>query len=253
MLREWQNHAEFRDQLRQGVIFWSVAAPERLRFYAPVLSRVELLNLDPAREVLAPAYPTIGRPCERQAQLLRALFVMTFLGEHSLTRFVQQLHAEPILALACGFQTGHIPGIASFYAFQHRVWPGYQGPRKKRRLVRPGQRLGSGEKLKERRPGVTQRLVNQALVGRRLNRRPERLGRAGTARQAGSARSGPGRRPARNRGLTRGTQDLYVRVPSLQLSPSLQRPRGQLGAGQLPSTLVLRSYPVSRDRRTEPP
>jgi len=175
MLREWQNHAEFQDQLRQGVIFWSVAAPERLRFYAPILYRVYLLNLDPAREVLAPAHPTIGRPCERQAQLLRALFVMTFLGEPSLTRLVQRLHAEPMLALACGFRTGDIPGIGSFYAFQHRVWPGYHGPRKKRRLVRPGQQLGSGEKLKERRPGVIQRLVNQALAGRRLTRRPERF------------------------------------------------------------------------------
>jgi len=41
MLREWQNHAEFQDQLRQGVIFWSVAAPERLRFYAPILYLLE--------------------------------------------------------------------------------------------------------------------------------------------------------------------------------------------------------------------
>jgi hypothetical protein len=151
-------------------------APERVRYYAPVLCRVYLLNLDIAQQVLAPAYPTGGRPCEQQAQLLRALVVMTLLQEPSITHFVHKLRAEPILAAACGFQRNRIPGVGTFYDFQHRLWAAAQGPRNLRPLRRRKKRKKrKGEKLRERRPGTVKRFVTQLKAGRRFTRRPERF------------------------------------------------------------------------------
>lgn len=87
------------------------------------------------------------------------------------------MRANPVLAAVCGFEDhNHTPGVGTFYDFIDRLWLSYtpqkatQAPKSKR-----GKRPKSGEKLAPKHPGIVKKLVEQALVGRVINKRPEKI------------------------------------------------------------------------------
>jgi hypothetical protein len=68
-----------------------------------------------------------------------------------------------------------MPALASYYDFINRIIKLDERPIHKRKKRKPSKKLGKGNKLPPKRPGVVARLVSQIQVGRRLNNRPERI------------------------------------------------------------------------------
>lgn len=65
----------------------------------------------------------------------------------SITRWVHILRSDEILAITCGFDPKHIPGIGTFYDFLARFYrrvnprgPVHKPARKPSRRLRPGQK-----------------------------------------------------------------------------------------------------------------
>ena len=146
-----------------------------IRFYGSLVEKVYVLDLDPLKDVVISLYSPIGRPAQNQPELFRALVVMLHSKIQDPTKFVAQLRSSPVLAAICGFE-GSTPGVGTFYDLLARLWladapqKAIQTPKSKGR-----KRPKSGEKLKPKHPSIVKKLVDKALQGRVIEKRPERI------------------------------------------------------------------------------
>jgi hypothetical protein len=134
-----------------------------------------LLDLDELLSILRPYYSDIGRPSAPAPDILRSLALMVHFKDESIDAWVGRLRSDDLLAVICGFAPGQVPGVATFYAFQDRFWPGRQlyhiRKAKKKRKEKPAK----GEKLPLKNPGVVKRIVKRLLAGRTFNCKEENV------------------------------------------------------------------------------
>jgi hypothetical protein len=156
--------------------------PYRISSFSGVLARLWLLNLDRAIPALLADYSSLGRPAAWDpVDILRSLILMTHMRVFGVTKWVGELRADRVLAVLSGFEPGKTPGVGTFYDFLHRVWRQDQKAIRARRAKlrpvkrRPEGKIGPGQKLTPKHPGVVKKLVKRAKAGRCFSRRPERM------------------------------------------------------------------------------
>ena len=165
LLGHWRTHEQFQRWLEEKLLAFLPTLEGQIRFYADILEKVYLLNLDRLLPLVMNRYSFTGRPAKNQPEIFRALVVMIHLKE-GITSFVERLKAHPLLAAACGFEPDSVPGVGTFYDFLDRFWmedePSkvLREPRRKKRRKPKG-----GEKLPDEDTSYIGGLVNKVLEG----------------------------------------------------------------------------------------
>lgn len=175
MLGYWRTHEEYQIWLKARLIALLPAHEAEIRFYGALVEKVYVLDLDPLKNVIASLYSPIGRPAQSQPELFRALVTMLHTKIQDPTKFVAKLRASPVLSAICGFED-QTPGVGTFYDLLARLWL-VDAPQKMVRSPKKKDRKPpkAGEKLKPKHPGIVKKLVDKALQGRIIERRPERV------------------------------------------------------------------------------
>jgi hypothetical protein len=109
-LAKWQKHASRR-------------LPEDWLLAALLLLRLDLDPLRPDLERLYSPSPRGRKPLD-PILMLRALLLMTALGEEKITRFAKDLRHKPRLAQIAGFDPNQTPAVGTFYLFIDRLEDG---------------------------------------------------------------------------------------------------------------------------------
>ena len=181
MLRNWQLHKDYQNNLKLKLFVFLTTQKSRLIEFDKTLSKVYLLNLDSLLSKIKPLYPDFGRPAKNQQGIIRSLVMMLDLKEHSITNWAFRVAGDPILFSACGFDFPKAPSHASYYDFIVRLWLADRKNNLKRKLKlrsfnsKPRKKLKAGQKLPPTRTGTVKRLVAKAIQGHLHDFRPERI------------------------------------------------------------------------------
>lgn len=175
MLGYWRSHAQFQLWLEQNLLSLLPEHEKQIRFYADILEKVYILNLDALIALVENRYAKTGRPSHNQPEILRALVAMCHYKE-SITKFVKRLKSHPVLAIVCGFEPDSVPGVGTFYDYLDRFWL-MEEPAKITRepLKKRDKKPKSGEKLPDANPSLVSGLVQKILSRQPLEERPEKL------------------------------------------------------------------------------
>lgn len=175
MLGPWRPHAQFQNWLHERLLDLLPRREAQIKFHADALEKVFILDLDPLKKLILPRYSSIGRPAVNQPEIFRALVLASHYKE-SISNFVARLQADDVLAIACGFRPGSIPGVGSFYDLFNRLWLA-NAPAKVLRTPgkKKNKKLKSNEKLPPDNPDTVADLVKQVLGGKTFTHGPERL------------------------------------------------------------------------------
>ena len=186
MLTTCRSHEDYQLFLKTQLTPLYKADTKRLLSFSNSSTALWVLNLDPAIPYLCEHYSSIGRPAEFDpVDLLRSLILMAKEHIFGITKWVQSLRNDRVLAVLSGFSPHMTPSVGTFYNFLTRFWLEFcNDPRERRLRLRPARRklrkkksdnLKKGDKMPNKRPYVVSRLVKQIVKGRRLLKRPERL------------------------------------------------------------------------------
>ncbi len=75
MLRNWELHEDYQNNLKLKLFIYSITQKSRLIEFDKTLSKVYLLNLDSLLNTIKPIYPDIGRPAKNQQGIIRSLVI----------------------------------------------------------------------------------------------------------------------------------------------------------------------------------
>ena len=175
MLGPWRPHAQFQERLEKQLGDLLPQKENQIKYYAGVLEKVYIMNLDPLKELVMSCYSSTGRPAINQPEIFRAMVLASHFKE-SISSFAARLKADEILVIACGFENDSLPGVGSFYDLFNRLWLEYapakvvRSPYKKKK-----KKLKANEKLPPDDPNTVADLVEKVLGGETLEHGPERL------------------------------------------------------------------------------
>lgn len=101
---------------------------EELELLAPAILVLLSLDLEPARDILAPCYaksPRGSKPWD-SIVLLRCLLLALLVGQPKINKWVPQSRASKLLPLLAGVDTAERrpPGVGTYYDFLHRLHDG---------------------------------------------------------------------------------------------------------------------------------
>jgi len=154
LLLTCRSHSEYQQFLRKWVPLLWAEDPKRIESFDKPLSKLWLLNLDPAIPLMRAYFPSIGRPVEFDPiDFLRSLVLMADQKVFGITEWVEKLCSDRILAVLSGFKPHEIPSVGAFYDFLNRFWLEDKDTQRKRRwqlknpLRKPRKKLKAGEKL----------------------------------------------------------------------------------------------------------
>ena len=127
MLKNWQSHQEYKAFLHEAKVHFDGSQRIRLSSeLAPAREKLRLLNLDPVMEYLRPLYPPFGRPAQNQPQLLRSVILFLLLLKDglasTLTKWVEKLEHDPVLAALTGCTLDSLPPLGSYFDLMNRLW-----------------------------------------------------------------------------------------------------------------------------------
>lgn len=174
MLKHWASHEEYQQYITQTVNTLNESQIKRFFSYKDSLDKLTSMNLDPVKAFLEPYYSHTGRPAIHQPEILRSLILMTDLHELSLTKWVEKLISDDILALLIGLPSNQLPPLGSYYDFIDRLWLRdaakdrkdskklYPFPKNKK----PSSKPGKGEKLPNKHPDIVAKCIDFASSGR---------------------------------------------------------------------------------------
>ena len=102
----------------------------KLEYYEKEIHILKNLDLDPAIPILASIYsPGKLGDARDPPGMLRSLILMTALRVQGITEWVRMTKHDPLLAVLMGFESGHVPGIGTYYDFMKRIINGpYRRP-----------------------------------------------------------------------------------------------------------------------------
>lgn len=174
MLGFWRSHADYQKFVTSELSSISHVFPSALFEYETEISKLYILNLDELKNVIAPLYSYTGRPSEFQPEIFRSCILMNHLG-FVLDKWVDKLRKNFVLRTICGFAADCLPALASYYDFINRIIKLDERPANKKKKRKPSKKLGKGNKLPPKHPGIVGRFVQQIQAGRRFHHRPERI------------------------------------------------------------------------------
>lgn len=131
-------HQLYQKSLSERLAKWQ---KRRARAIAPAWFEAALflarLDLDPLREDLEKLYSpsSRGRKHRDPISMLRALVLMTAIGQESITRFASDLRRKPRLAIIAGFDPRDTPSVGALYLFIDRIEDGPFQPRCAHRVL----------------------------------------------------------------------------------------------------------------------
>lgn len=164
MLGYWRPHEQFQRWLEERLMCFLPEKEKQVRFYAQILEKLYILNTDRVLTLAMSRYSYTGRPANNQPEIFRALVAMVHFKE-GVTAFVEKLKAHPLLAIACGFEPGNVPGVGTFYDFIDRFWLGEEPSRVLREpWGKKNKKPKNGEKLPDEDNRVSV-LVNRFMEG----------------------------------------------------------------------------------------
>lgn len=172
MLNYWRSHSDYqefvRSQFRPIALLANPLPDPQVLEYADIISKLYILDTDRLKYVLAHCYSYTGRPAEQQPEIFRTYILMQHL-HIPVSDWIHKLNCNFVLRTACGLREGEVPSIASFYSFIERIDGPKVQPRIKKFLSKPRKKLKKGEKLPPKHPGITSKLKDQIMKGRRFN------------------------------------------------------------------------------------
>lgn len=183
MLKIWESHAEYQHFLISNLSSFYKFFPKRIVELEPSISKLYCLNLDILREILKPYYSNTGRPATLQPEIFRSFSLMLFQRETSITKWVNKLHNDDLLATCIGCTNDNIPSLGAHYDFISRLWLSdlsvarsklkktYAFKKKPSKIKVPGK----NNKLPNRRSGIVKKIADFFSEGRSFSRRAEGL------------------------------------------------------------------------------
>jgi hypothetical protein len=181
MLGNWRSHFDYQNFLLSSIKEIYKADPTIVEYYSSSIEKLYNLNLDDIKPLVSPMYSLTGKPSNQQPELLRSFILMSDLDFYSLPKWIEHLRAHSILCTIVGVERSDVPGLGTHYDFISRLW-GVSPEADKKALdslhpftSKPRKKLGKNEKLQPKHPGVIKNLVEQALKGRTIETRPEKL------------------------------------------------------------------------------
>jgi len=173
LLLSIRKHSQYQESLRKSISALWLLDPERLLYFENSLTKLWLINLDPAIPLLTPYFSQRGRPIEFEpVDILRSLILMSDQKVSGITKWVAMLRSDKILAALSGFLPSHTPSVGTFYDFFDRFWleSAETQTERKRKLRKPSRKptkkLKAGEKLPPKHPNIVGKLCNCVLNGR---------------------------------------------------------------------------------------
>ena len=116
------SHHDYKSSLRKRL---DAIYPDKSRIpknIGIIYRKFRDLDLSEVDRMMQPKYSHVGPKPWSPSFLLRALLVAIAFKCTSITKWVEQLRASPILAIICGFAPDHIPCVGTFYDFMSRLW-----------------------------------------------------------------------------------------------------------------------------------
>jgi len=181
MLGYWRPHAEYQEYLINNVLPIYIEDKARVEYYAKALSKLYIMDLDVLKPVLEPYYSHTGKPAKNQPEIFRSFVLMSELGEHSITAWVEKLKGDSLLCAMVGVAPSDVPEVGNHYDFIDRLWLENPEVAKNQRdslhpfRRKPRKKLGKNQKQPPRHPGIIQKFVDLALEGKTFESRPEKL------------------------------------------------------------------------------
>ena len=115
-------HADHKRTLRSRLDTYFPDKSTIPKEIAPIYRKFRDLDLSAVDQIMQPHYSNVGPTPWSPSILLRALLVMVAYKTTTITRWVTDLRVSPILAIICGFDPKHTPGVGTFYDFMSRLW-----------------------------------------------------------------------------------------------------------------------------------
>lgn len=182
MIKHWQSMHEYHCFLNDSKSVFD--SSERTRLHSELWlpwQKLRLFDTDKAMAFLTPFYSASGRPAINQPQIIRSfvLFFLLFsmgLTPPSLTRWVNRLKSDRVLAALIGCPPDSLPPLGSYFDFMNRLWSAPQTALYSRNKLlpatwnskKPNKPKGKGQKAPETKPRITEVLVSRLLDGRDL-------------------------------------------------------------------------------------
>lgn len=120
-------HEVYQKSLSERLANWKKRQSRRIDpewlAAALLLIRLDLDSLKPALEQLYASSPRGRKPFD-PVTMLRALLLMTALGQEKITKFAADLRQKPRLAQIAGFDPKNTPAVGTFYLFIDRLEDG---------------------------------------------------------------------------------------------------------------------------------
>ncbi len=143
MIKQWQSMHDYQCFLNNSKAIFDSSERQRLHseLWLP-WQKLRLLDTDRAMEFLLPFYSSTGRPATNQPQIIRS-FVLFFLllskglTPPSLTRWVDRLKHDRVLAALVGCPLDSLPPLGSYFDFMDRLWTAPSSDLYKRRKMFP--------------------------------------------------------------------------------------------------------------------
>lgn len=172
MLKHWTSHAEYQQFVSDAVSLLNESQLKKLSSYSDSIDKLTSLNLDPVGLHLLPFYSYTGRPALNQPQIFRSFVLMMDQKILSLTKWVEMLQTDDLLALMIGCFPYSLPPLGSYYDFINRLW--LQNPEFEKlgrndlfppdKNKKPSSKPGKGKKLPNRHAGITNKIADYALA-----------------------------------------------------------------------------------------
>ena len=181
MLGPWRSHSDYQSFLIEKITPIFLSDRSLIRQYEKALSKIFSLNLDPIKPLIKSRYSHTGAPANNQPELFRSFILMSELKVHNIPAWVQMLRNNRILAFMIGLEPSQTPGVGCHYDLVNRLW--LENPDVEQEstnslhnyIRKPHKKFKKNQKQPPRHPGIIQKLVDQALLGRSLDHRPELL------------------------------------------------------------------------------
>ena len=180
MIKYWQSMHDYQCFFNNSKAVFD--SSERLRLHSELWlpwQKLRLFDTDRAMDFLEPFYPPMGRPATNQPQILRSfvLFFLLFsmgLTPSSLTRWVERLKHDRVLATLIGCTLHSLPPLGSYYDLMNRLWTAPKTDLYGRGKLlpaswnskKPERPKGKGQKASESHPKITEKLTLRISDGK---------------------------------------------------------------------------------------
>ena len=159
MLKFWTSHKEYIDFLSNAASTLDASLRKKLNFHSNSIKKLTSLNLDPLRSVLEPYYSKTGRPALNQPEIFRSIILMLDMGETSLTKWVDTLLFDDLLAMLIGCSPNSLPPLGSYYDLIDRLW--LRNTSNDRLAQKKFYKYPKSSKPKSKAPGKNKKLPNK--------------------------------------------------------------------------------------------